>query len=172
LQTVGEPAARTGTAADVDSSPDPVYEYGDQPSPVVLRLAHRDLVLRPWTYCWSGPTDQFGLSTGVRADGTPDKVADLPDAGRPDFVRFWFGVSGWEFQATFRQLGEKCPRQFTVYAASTGDHMFRLDPAGPAGRYQVDVFGRGNGGDVITSFVWTTGTDRTSAGTEAKGDCR
>jgi hypothetical protein len=74
-------------------------------------------------------------------------------------VDFWFGVEDWDFQATFTELGEDCPRQYSVPAVRTGDQMFRVDPAGLAGRYRVDLFGRGERGDVIVSFLWTTPTD-------------
>ncbi|UUZ59220.1 hypothetical protein [Nocardioides sp. B-3] len=41
-----------------------------------------------------------------------------------------------------------------------GDHTHRVFPAGRAGTWHVDVFGRGeSGGDVITTFARTTTTD-------------
>jgi hypothetical protein len=45
-----------------------------------------------------------------------------------------------------------------VQAIRAGDRTFRLDPAGPPGRYRVDLFGRGRHGSVSTSFLWTTPT--------------
>lgn len=38
----------------------------------------------------------------------------------------------------------------------TGDYTFLVPPAGLPGEYDVDVFGRGPGGDVITTFAWAT----------------
>lgn len=38
----------------------------------------------------------------------------------------------------------------------TGDYTFLVPAAGPGGSYDVDVFGRGPQGDVITTFAWTT----------------
>jgi hypothetical protein len=137
---------------------EPTYELGNRPPPVVLRLADRDVELKAWTYCWMGPADGKGLSRGMCADGfAPTK--NLERVESPTSVDFWFGVEGWDFQATFTELGEHCPRQHTVSAVRTGDHTFRLDPAGLAGRYRVNLFGTGEGGDVSTDFVWTTPTD-------------
>jgi len=156
---------RGGASGDPTSTPtattrpEPTYELANEPSPVVVRLADRDVSLDPWTYCWSGPAGTGGVASGVCSDGSPGKVFELDDVGTPASVELWFGVDDWEFQATFAQVGVDCPRRFTVDAEPTGDHTFRLDPAGPAGRYQVDLFGRGNGGDVAASFVWTTPTD-------------
>lgn len=166
------PAAPDGAASDAapsdpaphDPAPTerdrdlPTYEWSNDPSPVVLLLPGGDVELDPWTSCWSGPPDADGTAAGMCADGAPgdpSTMEHLDGAG----VDFWFGMPGWEFDATFRELGRDCPRSSTVTAEPTGDHTFHLDPAGPAGRYQVDLFGRGKQGDVITSLVWTTPTD-------------
>lgn len=133
------------------AAPEPTYTWSDTPSPVVLRLADGDIELQPWTYCWTGP-DGSGICTG----GAPGNVSELDDIGRPESVNFWFGMPGWEFQATYSEIGVACPRENTIDATATGDQTFRLDPAGPAGRYQVDLFGRGKQGDVSASFIWTT----------------
>lgn len=136
--------------------PEPTYTWSNEPSPVVLRLSDRDVELRPWTYCWNGPPSAEGTSSAICADGAPAKVSELDDVGDPGSVSFWFGMPRWDFQATFSEIGADCPRGHTVDATAIGDHSFRLDPAGPPGRYQVDLFGRGNAGDVSASFVWTT----------------
>jgi hypothetical protein len=138
------------------AGPEPTYTWSDKPSPVVLRLADRDVELQPWTYCWTGPPSSEGTSSGVCVDGMPANPSELDDVGRVASVDFWFGMPGWDFDATFSEIGVDCPRQHTVDATPTGEHTFRLEPAGSARRYQVDLFGRGDGGDVITSFVWTT----------------
>lgn len=138
---------------------EPTYEWSNEPSPVVLRLADRDIALKLSAYCWSGPaTGKRLTSLGGCSDGYwPTKY--LERAGSPASVDFWFGVEGWDFQATFTELGVDCPRHHTVQAVRTGDHSFRIDPAGLAGRYRVNLFGTGRQGDVSTDFVWTTPTD-------------
>ena len=138
--------------------PEPTYEWSGQPSPVVLRLADRDLELKPSSYCWNGPPNRKGSSPGMCISGSA-QTKDLASAGSPDSVDFWFGVEDWDFQASFTQLGADCPREHTVQATRTGDQTFRLEPAGLAGRYRVDLFGRGQHGSVSTSFLWTTPTD-------------
>lgn len=139
--------------------PEPTYEWSRQPSPVVLRLAGRDVELKPWTYCWEGPPNAKGIAPAICVTGGSAQTRDLEGVGSPGSVDFWFGVENWDFQATFTELGVNCPRQHTVLAVRTGDQTFRLDPAGVAGRYRVDLFGRGRQGDVSTSFLWTTPTD-------------
>ena len=137
--------------------PQPTYEWGDKPSPVVLRLAERDVELKPSSYCWFGPPDAEGISAGVCPHGYT-WTKDLDSVGSPGSVDFWFGVEDWSFEATFTELGVDCPREHTVQAVRTGDQTFRLDPAGPPGRYRVDLFGRGRHGSVSASFLWTTPT--------------
>jgi hypothetical protein len=157
----GSPASTVTTSSPapaVTSRPEPTYEWSKQPSPVVLRLAGRDLELKPWSFCWNGPPNPDGTAPGLCVDGY-EQTKDLEGVGSPGSVDFWFGVEDWEFQATFTELGDDCPRQHTVRAMSTGDQTFRLDPAGPSGRYRVDLFGRGRHGSVSTSFLWTTPTD-------------
>jgi len=159
----GDPTDSAGPATSSPSPtetqrPEPTYEWSRQPSPVVLRLAGGDVELKPWSYCWDGPPNAKGTTTGVCADGYA-RTRELEGIGSPGSVDFWFGVEDWDFQATFTELGADCPRQHTVPAIRTGDQTFRLDPAGLAGRYRVDLFGRGRHGSVSTSFLWTTPTD-------------
>src|SRR5215510_4411794 len=148
-----QPSSRSET-----QQPEPTYEWSKQPSPVVLRLPERDVELEPWSFCWNGPPNQEGIAQGTCADGYA-QTSDLEGVGSPASVDFWFGVEAWDFQATFTELGVDCPRQNTVHAIRTSDQTFRLDPAGPPGRYRVDLFGRGRHGSVSTSFLWTNPTD-------------
>lgn len=117
----------------------------DRPPPVTLLLPDGAVDLEPWTYCWS--------TTCV--DGSPGE--DLPEAGAPSVVDFAFPEKGWEFTATFSEHDvEACPRRIDVPVVASGDGRWRLEPAGPAGTWDVELFGRGDGGDVATSFTWTT----------------
>lgn len=147
--------AASSPSATATQRPEPTYEWTRQPSPVVLRLADRDVDLKPWSFCWDGPPNRKGIAPGICADGFA-QTRDLDGVGSPAAVDFWFGVADWDFQATFTELGVDCPRQHTVPAIRTGDQTFRLAPAGPPGRYRVDLFGRGRHGSVSASFLWTT----------------
>lgn len=138
--------------------PEPTYVWSNRPAPVVLRLADRDLELDPTSYCWSGPPDRKNRSRGRCSDGWP-QMEDLVRVGSPGSVDFWFGVEGWDFDATFTELGGGCRRQHTVPVERTGDQTFRIDPVGAAGRYRVNLVGRGHEGDVIADFLWTTPAD-------------
>lgn len=137
---------------------DPAYTWSDTPSPLVLRLADRDVSLRSWIGCWDGPTGNLDCAE------EPPAVAQLPDVGGPDGIDFWFGVDGWAFTASFTQLGVDCPRVEDTRAMTTGDQWFHLSPAGLAGDYLVTVDGRGPHGGfkgVPTgwSFIWHTPVD-------------
>jgi hypothetical protein len=116
--------------------------------PITLDLDGRRVDLDPWTAC-------YGKGC---ADGAPR--APFVDVGERDGVPFSFPDSGWTFEATFRsgEYGD-CPRAITVPVEKTSDRTFVVTPAGPAGRWYVDVFGRGPGADVVTTFTWTTRQD-------------
>ena len=146
--------------------PEPTYVWSNRPPPVVLRLVDRDVELDPTSYCWSGPPDRKNRSRGRCSDGWP-VIKDLERVGSPGSVDFWFGVEGWDFDATFIELGRDCPRQHTVQVERTGDQTFRVDPVGAAGRYRVNLFGRGPEGDVIADFLWTTPADGPTDGPSA-----
>ena len=121
------------------------FEPGDV-TPVVLQLEGGPVELAPWTYC---------LGNGC-ADGAPP--AEPHHVGSPAEVRFTFARDDWTFDATFKEHGDECARMITLPVEKTGDQEFVIRPAGLAGDWDVDVFGRGNG-DVITTFRWTTPVD-------------
>ena len=138
---------------------DPTYTWSDETSPLVLRLADRDVSLKNWIGCWDGPTGNLDC-----IEEPPEGVAQLPDVGGPAGIDFWFGVEGWTFTASFTQLGVDCPRVDDTRVVATGDQWFHLAPAGLAGDYRVTVDGRGPHGGfkgVPTgwSFVWHTPVD-------------
>ena len=122
------------------------FEPGDV-TPVVLQLDSGPVELAPWTYC---------LGNGCADGAPPDR---LHDAGDPAEVPFTFARSGWEFTATFRERGRECARMITVPVEQTAGRAFLVRPAGLSGDWDVDVSGRGEGGDVITTFRWHTPVD-------------
>jgi hypothetical protein len=135
------------------------YTWSDTPSEVIVRLPDRDVPLKTWRGCWRGPG---GDSDCV--EEAPPPVAELPDVGSPEAVSFWFGTKGWTFDAKLTRLDSECPRAEDTRTVSTGAHWFRLDPAGFAGDYRVDLVGHGPHADHRTlptnmSFVWHTTRD-------------
>ncbi len=126
------------------------YSIEDPPSFHVVTANGEQLDLRPWTAC---------AGTGCY-DGAPDDDS-LPDVGSPAAVTFGFDMPGWDFESvTFRELDVACPRRITVAAEKLGPRTFRIDPAGPAGLWAVDIFGRGrDGGDAVTTIQWRTPVD-------------
>jgi len=139
--------------------PDPTYTFSDTPPRVVLRAPERDVRLTTWLGCWTGPSGDLEC-----VEDEPVPLADLPDVGSPEAVEFWFGVKGWTFDAELTQLGSDCPRSESTKAVPTRANWFRLDPAGFAGDYRVDLTGYGphaefKGVPTSMSFVWHTPVD-------------
>jgi len=120
---------------------------GDAPPNVVVTSATRTVELRPFTYCW----------TTMCVDGVPPDPPE--DLGADDELEVAFALPDWELTATLTAVGQERPRYFEVPLEPTGDGTFRLPPAGPAGAYDVSLFGRGDGGDVVYAFRWTTTAD-------------
>ena len=141
------------------SRPDPTYTFSDTPPRVVLRTTDRDVRLTTTIGCWTGPSGHLEC-----VEEPPVPVTDLPDAGSPDHIDFWFGVKGWTFDAELIELGSACPRTESARVVPVGDHWFRLAPAGFAGDYRVILSGYGphaefKGVPTGMSFVWHTPVD-------------
>jgi len=122
---------------------------GDGQVPALVLRGEHDTALKPYTYC---------LANGC-ADGALGLGGPLADVGKADAVAFWFPEDDWTFGATFVQEGVDCARSFIGEVTSTGDGGHEIAPAGPAGRYRVDVFGQKDGRDAAYSFLWTTRHD-------------
>lgn len=149
------PTTATTGVEPAQGPPEPLP--GSEPPAVTVRGASGPLDLEPWTWCWSGRTG------GGCADGAPPQ--DPSDVGAAEQVTVSFPVPGWTFAATFRPVGQECAREQRVdlvTAAGDGGSTSggTLAPAGPAGAYDVDLSGRGPGGnDVNVTFRWTTPAD-------------
>ena len=142
----------TGAGSGPGSGPDhpqptaPSPE-GDAPPHVVVSSVTRSVELEPFTYCWSN-----GCADGF----PPDPPEDL---GADDELEVAFPLPDWTFTATLTLAGDECPRAFDVPLEPSGEGTYRLPPAGPAGTYDVSLFGQGQGGDVAYAFRWTTSGD-------------
>lgn len=118
---------------------------------LVLRTGAAERTLQAWTACWGNGC----------FDGVPAPAGELDDVGDVDRVVAWSPVADMRWWVTFNELPTgDCVRTITHRATPYDGHNVAIEPSGPAGRYRVDVFGRGpEGGDVIYSFVWTTTED-------------
>jgi hypothetical protein len=148
----GQPGNSPTAGAEPTHHPEPTFRRSEYPSGLVARLPDRDVDLPADTSCW---TD----SEHCRRALLPLGSDSLPDLGPQDAIDIWFARPGWSFGATFRRVGEDCPRATTVKATRTDDQWFRLTPADQAGQYEVEVYGEGPEGLVSTRFVWTTTSD-------------
>lgn len=102
------------------------------------------LTLPAWTFC----------TKTMCADGMPpDPPAGV---GRPDQVRVGFSERGWTLTAEFSPVGADCGRAYDLPLTRDGSDWV-LDPAGPAGTYDVTLSAHGNPhGDAVATFRWTT----------------
>jgi hypothetical protein len=126
------------------------FSSGHPPVFHVLAGGGEQLEVPAWTFCMPG----------LCADGGPGDHP--PRVGSPEAVEFGFDLSGWAFEdVTFRERGSDCSRHITVAAERTGPRTFRISPAGLAGDWDVDIFGRGPDGDAVTTIRWQTPVDGT-----------
>ena len=130
-----------------------VMDAGADDKPPSVRIGNADhlLELNAWTTCWNGGgrsycADGFRHASLERIDGAAEVYVEFP-------------LEGWEFEssAVTGNPDDRCGRRFSQQLEQVAPTVFRLPPMGPPGDYTVDVFGRGDGGDVIVRFAWTTG---------------
>ncbi|PVG82958.1 hypothetical protein DDE18_11500 [Nocardioides gansuensis] len=136
----------------------PIGQQAAEDPPVFHVQTEKGTVLQvdAWTYC----------DEGFCADGAPSDHP--PKVGSPDVLTFEFDHAGWDFDSvTFREHGTRgtegytCAREVQVEAEKTGERTFRIHPAGPAGDWDVDIFGRGPAGDAVTTVHWKTPVEGT-----------
>ena len=143
-----------GGTSGVDAPP-PATQGAEQVVPdiaegvpqVSVRGADEAVDLRPWTFCW----------TSGCADGAPPD--DLADLGAPPELVVTFPEPGWSFEAIFSPADQPCGRRQVVPVERIGEQEHLVRPAGPAGVYDVDLFGRGPEGDVVVTARWSTPVD-------------
>ena len=153
LAGCGSPADRPTPPRDVvqpTASPTPhEADPGPLPGPGSFRLTYAagELRLPPYTFCFS-----HGCVDGI--DPSPQTVP-----GNTDEIRVEVPITDWRLIATFVQHGSRCGRHQTVEPVSAADGSFILRPVGHAGRYDVDLFASGPGGDMVATFAWVTPVD-------------
>lgn len=147
----GDRAAPSTTTPAAQESPGEPPELEGPPS-VVIDHGDVELSLQAWTTCWSS-----GASS-MCADGMPPQP--LPELGQvTSDVLVSFPVEGWTFHASQRAQGTGSSEAIRSRLEPVDEDTWRLSPGGPAGRYEVDVWGDGPQGDVIVSFAMTTTAD-------------
>lgn len=134
-----------------EASPEGSFDEGGPPD-VVIDHGDVELSLQPWTTCWSTGDN------GYCADGMPPQP--LPELGQVGSdVLISFPLEGWTFHASQQDPSDPCSEVIRSQLEPVDEGTWRLSPAGPASRYQVDVWGDGPEGDVIVSFAMTTTKD-------------
>ncbi len=121
------------TTGVADSAP--VFTVQGQGDPIELSA---------WTFC----------TKKLCADGmAPENPAGV---GRPTAVTVRFSEPGWTLRAGFSAPDEDCTREFEVPLIPAGDGGWTLQPAGPAGPYEVELRADGGPGSAVATFTWTT----------------
>jgi hypothetical protein len=126
--------AGSGCATDVAGSA-PVFTVQGEGAPIELPA---------WTFC----------TEKLCADGMPPE--NPPSVGRAEAVGVRFSEPGWTLRAGFSAPDEDCTRTFEVPLTRADDGSWTLQPAGPAGRYDVEIRADGSPGDAVATFAWTT----------------
>lgn len=144
------PPSATATTA-------PVTTY-DRPPVIVVEAGGETFETFQGSFCWSSPPTD-GEGSEMCSDSAGPSRGDLPDVGSPDAVEFTFPVPGTTFAAVFSPLcsgSSACNRSYRAPVHDLGDGRYRIEPAGPPLRYQVDLQGRTAQGEAPGSFRWTT----------------
>jgi hypothetical protein len=144
---VAGPTTTAPPAESAQSEPADVPSESDAPPPVTVHFLDESVALRAWTYCYGN----------ICADGSPP--AAPADVGSPGQVLVEFPLPDWSFTASFQPAGKPCGRIQEAPLDSAADGHFLVRPVGYAGTYDVTLFGRGPGGDLFTTFRWTTPSD-------------
>jgi hypothetical protein len=147
VRDTAQPQAASSPAPSADVPEVIPWDKTGHAPPVTLDLDGERVRLNPWTFCYGT----------MCADGwDPGPYFDV---GQREAVAFSFPDRGWEFEATFKECGkDRCARRITMPVRKTSAQTWVVEPIGPAGRWDVTLFGRGVG-DVVTTFSWTTTVD-------------
>lgn len=132
---------------EVQSVKSRVWTDEKKPPPFTLHYGNKKLDIKPYGYC-------YGTTC---ADGIPRKP--LASVGSPQSVVIELGLKDWTIEANFRASGEPCGQSQSTTLKPDKDGLYHLTPLGHAGAYDVQLFGRGEGGDVAGSFRWKTPAD-------------
>jgi len=137
----------TGTVVATSTSV-PTSTDGNRPPDLRVTGGDRELVLSPFSYCWSAG------GTGVCADGLPPDP--LPSLSLVDSALSVSLPIDWTLQATVSPSGGACD-DVSIIDVDPGGAPF--DVPGSAGTYRLDLFGRGDRGDGAWAFQVATGAD-------------
>jgi hypothetical protein len=120
------------------------------PPQFTVRGAGDPIVLPAWTFC-----NDSGCADGMPPDNPPN-------VGAVGQVGVRFSEPDWTLTAEFETPTDECGRVYEVPLTRVGKGEWTLDPAGPAGTYDVTLGADGNPyGDAVATFRWTTPTKGT-----------
>lgn len=126
---------------------DPPTAGGGRPPTFHVQVGGTTVALPAWTYCLPG----------VCVDGVPP--ANPISVGSPEAVTVTIDQPGWNLAATLRDTPAPCTRQYAALTTALPGGSWRLEPAGPAGPYDVQLSAAAASGDASATFRWTTPND-------------
>jgi len=135
------PSETPTTAAE--ETPDADATAATDPPPVEVTRGGVTLALDPWAYCWFPPNGEDGMC----ADGEPPAVLEVLSEEGPVTVSFPvdFAFSAQLYDSAYQNvIGEAVVTKI--------DGGWEIDP-GRDGAAIVELFGNGDGADVIVSFA-------------------
>ena len=134
-----------------DPTADPRVDPGSLAAPPRIRLvtSSGEVELFQGSYCW-----QSG-SSGVCADSVGPTRGDLVDAGDTDAILIEVGVDLDHLSATLVPLDAGgCAPTYDAEPEYLGEGRYRIEAAGPAGLYRVDLWGTAPQGEVPGYLQW------------------
>ena len=158
--------AGCGDAAAIRDRAETSREVTDRPPPLTLYGTQGEVELDAWSFCFFAEAEDGSSNRGSCADGAPPEHP--PELRADDAATFAFPLDGWDFSADFHPAGERadrCRREWSTPVRQEGDR-YVIPVVVPAGTWDVDVFGRGEpGNDLTTTFRWVTaGAAQTETG--------
>lgn len=160
-------AAVPGNAPSPAPTPTLTVRHGDKeapsfrPKPFIVRYAHTQLELEPYTYCWSGD------SSGGCADGVDE---DPPAIGSPKEIFVFVPTREFSQLVVTLEVLDDGAADHAVEAdsRSLGGRWWQVvPPRVPAGTYRVSLFASddptsssGGSGDMVADLLWTIDTER------------
>lgn len=126
----------------------------DRPPDFVIVAGDTELTVAASSYCWSRGAD--AERRVVCADGVPADPLPRITLGESDDLGVRFPLA-WDLEAALLPAGDPDNGRLVVTVEPDGSPIERL---GPAGRYRVELVGRGDRGSAAGTFELITTTDR------------
>ena len=144
-----DPTVTTTSVSTSSTAPTPAEPTDDHPAePPAVTFASVDgpIDRRPFTTCWSAPSDDAGETVSFCADGVPEDPSPVP-IPVDGSIEFAFPLAGWDFTAAYADAGT----DLAVRSVDATTWALEIPADHPAGALVI-VSGFGPQGDVHVSI--------------------